>query len=74
MYTLIVNNHNYAFADNQQWIDNDTFCVIAICDGEEYCIDYDAPDIPAGEENRIDWESPSLISRLSDGFMVYVAH
>lgn len=73
MYALTVNHKDYIFTDNQQWQDNETFSVIAICDDEEYCIDYDVPDIPAGEEDRIDWETPSLISRLSDGAIVYTA-
>lgn len=70
MYVLTI-NRDYAFTDAQQWLDNDTFSVIAKCDGEEYCIDYDAPYIQQGEEEQIDWEEPSRIWRLSDGAVVY---
>lgn len=72
MYVLTINK-DYTFTENQQWLDNDTFSVIAKCDGEEYCVDYDAPCIPRDKEEQIDWEEPSRIWRLSDGVVVYSA-
>ena len=71
MYSIMVNNKIYIFTNDQQWQDNETFSVIAICDNDEYCVDYYVPDISEGEEDCIDWESPSLISRLSDGEVMY---
>ncbi|WP_368269486.1 hypothetical protein [Enterocloster clostridioformis] len=71
MYNLTINNQNYVFTNNQQWLDNDTFSVIAICGDKEYCIDYDAPNAPEGEEENTDWEAPTLISRMSDGATIY---
>ncbi len=73
MYKLTINNQSYIFTDNQQWLDNNTFCVIATCNGDEYCISYDVPTVPAGEENSIDWEMPSTIEWLSDGAIIYAA-
>lgn len=70
MYVL-TKDRDYTFTDNQQWLDNNTYSVIAICDGEEYCVDYDVPSIPQGEEFQIDWEEPSRIWHLSDGAVVY---
>ena len=69
MYAIKLGGKEYVFTDRQQWLDNETFCVIATCDSTEYQIEYDAPDID--EPENIDWENPYLIERLSDGEVAY---
>lgn len=73
-----VNDREYTFTDSQQWLDNDTYCVMARHDGEEYCLSYDAPDVDSDELDDlgidsaefIDWEAPALINRVMDGAAV----
>lgn len=62
IYDIMFHGIHLNFTEDQQWLDNDTFCVDADDDqGNKYMVYYDGSNIEVGEEDLIDWESPKYV-------------